>query len=99
MPTHTASPESDQLFDLHPHITVRETIGDLPSVRHDAGSLTMDDPSGPGNEFQKMMRKGCAAASNHKPRTIQPLQYQRQASLKPGDGLKQLPEHIRPRSG
>lgn len=66
---------------------------------HDAGSNKMDYACGPQNPFQQMMRNGNAVVSNHKPRKLQPTQYERLASLKPGEGLKQLPEHLRPRSG
>lgn len=99
MPTHTPSPRSDELFKLHPHVTVWEAISDLPSVQHDAGSSRMTYASEPRSEFQKMMRNGHKEVTNQKPRKLQPTQYERLASLKPGEGLKQLPDHLRPRSG
>lgn len=99
MPTHTSSPRSNELFKLDAHVTVWQAIGDLPSVQHDAGSSRMKYASEPQTEFQKMMRDGHKDVANHKPRKLQPTQYERLASLKPGEGLKQLPEHIRPRSG
>ena len=99
MPTHAATPPHDQLFTLHPHVGVWEAIGDLPSVRHDGGSTRMAYASEPQSAFQRMMRNGHQDVANQKPRKLQPTQYERLASLKPGEGLKQLPEHIRPRCG
>lgn len=99
VPTYISSPRSDELFKMHPHVTVWQAIGDLPSVQHDSGSNRMTYASEPQTEFQKMMRNGHKDVTNQKPRKLQPLQYERLASLNPGEGLKQLPEHIRPRSG
>ena len=46
-----------------------------------------------------LFRSGHTAVTNQKARKLQPTQYERLASIKPGEGLRQLPEHIRPRSG
>lgn len=99
MPTHAAKPPSDGLLGYNPYVTVWDAIGDLPSVPHDGGSSIMKYACGPTNNFQQQVRIGNEEISNHKPRTLTPIQLERLASLKPGEGLKQLPEHIRPKSG
>ena len=45
------------------------------------------------------MRNGSTTVTNHVARHLQPTQYERLASILPGQGLKDLPKHLRPKSG
>jgi DNA (cytosine-5)-methyltransferase 1 len=81
------------------HVTVWEAIGDLPSISHDDGRKTFKYRCEPFTEYQRNMRRGCTLVTNHTPRALAPTQYERLASLKPGQGYKELPNHLRPKSG
>ncbi len=98
-PTQAASPSNDLFFPTQAHVPVWEAIGDLPSVTHDGGDFKMAYASPPQSNFQQLMRNGSNEVINHKPRKLAPTQYERLAWLKPGEGLKQLPDHLRPNSG
>lgn len=98
-PTHHANPASDDFFALAKHVTVWEAIGDLPPVEHDSSACLCTYRCKPQSEFQLVVRGRQQKLQNHTPRKLQPIQYQRLASLKPGEGLKQLPKAIRPNSG
>lgn len=99
MPTHAATPPGGEWFALESHVKVWEAIGDLPPVTHDGGSVRMAYASDPQSVFQRMMRNGSPEVANQKPRRLQPTQHERLSSLAPGEGLKELPDHLRPRSG
>lgn len=98
-PTHARASDDGLLFPLPEHVTVWEAIGDLPPVKHGEGKPVCPYASKPFSDFQRLMRRGSSAVTNHVARKLQPTQYERLASLQPGEGLAQLPEHLRPRSG
>jgi len=81
------------------HVTVWDAIGDLPSVSHDDRRKTFSYSCEPFSEYQRDMRRGCMVVSNHTPRPLAATQYDRLANLRPGQGLKDLPCHLRPKSG
>jgi DNA (cytosine-5)-methyltransferase 1 len=80
-------------------VTVWDAIGDLPSVSHEDGRATHSYACEPLSEYQRIMRKGSDSVLNHSPRKLAEKQYERLASLAPGQGLKHLPEHLRTKSG
>jgi DNA (cytosine-5)-methyltransferase 1 len=86
-------------FDGRKRVTVWEAIGDLPSISHDNKERIFDYACEPFSEFQRIMRSGSSHVFNHTPRPLAPTQFQRLESLKPGQGLKELPPHLRPKSG
>lgn len=81
------------------HITVWDAIGDLPSVEHNESREVFSYRTPPFSEYQHRMRGEQKFVKNHKPRALASIQYERIASLQPGQGLKELPLHLRPRSG
>lgn len=81
------------------HVTVWDAIGDLPSVTHDDSRKTFQYACKPFSEYQRNMRRGRKLVTNHTPRPLAANQYERLASLSPGQGLKDLPDHLRPKSG
>ncbi|MGA8763642.1 MAG: DNA cytosine methyltransferase [Candidatus Sulfotelmatobacter sp.] len=101
-PTHI-KPNADapSLFGLEDwqHVTVWNAIGDLPSISHDDPRKTFPYSCAPFSEYQRNMRRGLNVVSNHTPRPLATTQYERLASLDPGQGIKDLPSHLRPKSG
>jgi DNA (cytosine-5)-methyltransferase 1 len=81
------------------HVTVWEAIGDLPSVPHDESRASFAYRCAPFSDYQRIVRRGRDVVANHAPRKLASTQHERLASLKPGQGLKELPLHLRPRSG
>jgi DNA (cytosine-5)-methyltransferase 1 len=51
------------------------------------------------NEFQRWVRGRSRAVHNHYDHPLQPKQRERYASIKAGEGLKDLPDRLRPKSG
>lgn len=98
--THSKNGTVDGLFPLYEHVTVWEAIGDLPSRRHGEGE---DDPcsyaSPPFSDFQRLMRDGNQMVTNHVARHLRPTQYERLASILPGQGMKDLPPHLQTKGG
>lgn len=86
-------------LDAQSRVTVWEAIGDLPSLAHHDKRQIFDYACEPFSDFQRMMRKGSSHILNHTPRALASTQHERLASLKPGEGLKELPAHLRPKSG
>jgi DNA (cytosine-5)-methyltransferase 1 len=96
-PTHTKPPENPELFpSLPPHVTVWEAIGDLPSLK--PGEQCHHYHFSSFSDFQKLMRIGQTKLFNHVARELKPKQYERLASLKPGQGHKDLPKHLQVKS-
>lgn len=88
------------LFALPSYVTVWDAIGDLPAKKH---TDNIDNPCEyacePFSDFQKMMRNGNRTVSNHIARFLQPKQYERLSSIEPGQGMKDLPLHLRTKGG
>lgn len=98
-PTHVPHGKSGSLFLMPERVTVWDAIGDLPSVKHGEGAETMPYASLPFSDFQESVRTRRKTVTNHVARFLQPTQYERLASLKPGQGLKDLPERLKTKGG
>jgi DNA (cytosine-5)-methyltransferase 1 len=98
-PTHASRSDEFFLFSTPRHVSVWEAIGDLPPLRHGEGRRICEYASEPFSDFQRLMRNGAKTLTNHVARKLQPKQYERLASLLPGQGLADLPKHLRPKSG
>lgn len=97
--THSNTSGND-LFGFPSHITVWDAIGDLPSRSHsDNDDNESEYHSRPFSDFQKLMRNGNKTVSNHFARFLQPKQFERLSSLEPGQGMKDLPAHLRTKGG
>lgn len=81
------------------HVSVWDAIGDLPSLAHGEGEDPVGYSAEPFSDFQRVVRDGRAEVANHIARKLRPTQHERLASIKPGEGMKDLPAHLRPKSG
>ena len=98
-PTHTPRSDDSFLFSIPTHVSVWEAIGDLPSLRHGEGKSICEYACEPASDFQRLMRDAGRTVTNHVARKLQPTQYERLASLLPGQGRVDLPKHLQPKSG
>jgi len=101
-PRQTHSLQNQQISligGLKPYISVWDAIGDLPSREHGDGSDVASYVCRPANEYQALIRGKNKTTKNHLAKHLQPVQYQRLAALEPGQGLKDLPEHLKVKSG
>lgn len=82
------------------HVTVKEAIDDLAYLEHGEGDTEQAYATQPNNDYQKIMRKDSnGLVTNHVAKTLKPLQLERLTSIKPGQGIKDLPDAIRPKGG
>ncbi len=98
-PTHSKTKDNSDLFAAEAPVTVWEAFGDLPALKHGTGVSPCAYPTEPQNGFQKWARQGSETIYNHVARKLQPIQFERLSSLEPGQGLRDLPEHLRVKSG
>lgn len=102
LPTHGSDPmSSSDLFSdpMSEYVTVWDAIGDLPSLEHGEGVDVTEYACAPFSSYQKMMRNDCGTVTNHIARALQSKQFERLNSLQPGQGLKDLPSHLRTKGG
>ena len=98
-PTHTVNGPQMSFTSKTGFVSVWDAIGDLPSVRHGQGTINANYVGPPFSEFQRLVRNGQQKVKNHVARRLRPTQYARLAALKPGQGLKDLPDHLKVRGG
>lgn len=97
-PTHV-SPGGSNLFSFSDaHVSVWDAISDLPSLEP-GEKYCGGYSSRPLSPYQKIARGTVTKLSNHVARVLQPVQLARYAALLPGQGNKDLPEHLRSRGG
>ena len=102
LPTHVQKPPNNTTSDLfyrNYHVPVWDAIGDLPSLRHGSGSEPCEYQFPPMNDFQARVRNKSGKVMNHVARELKKTQLERFASLKPGQGHKDLPRHLQVRGG
>jgi DNA (cytosine-5)-methyltransferase 1 len=98
-PTHFASKEGTLFANAaEAYVTVRDAIGDLPSLEHGEGESPTDYDKPATTRFQHVMRQHSKALYDHVARKLQDTQYQRLASIQAGQGAKDLPEELKPKS-
>lgn len=74
-------------------ITFATAVDDLPSVAMDAGEpLTFREP--PQNELQAYLRGNAKAVTDHYAVALSEIQFERVRGLRPGQTMKDLPEHL-----
>lgn len=101
-PSHFARQSEDlhfSLFEHRHHVCVWDAIGDLPNLEHGMGTQPCEYSSDPSGEFQMYVRNGEGTVMNHIARKLRPLQYERLSSLKPGEGYRELPNHLKTKGG
>ena len=74
-------------------------ICDLPPLENGEGYEPMTYSDDAQNEYQAIMRGENAVLYDHITRRLNDKQYARIASIGAGQGIKDLPAHLRPRSG
>ncbi|NJN94493.1 MAG: DNA cytosine methyltransferase [Anaerolineales bacterium] len=92
--------EVSTLFgDIKQYRSAWSAISDLPALENGEGYEPMEYDRGPENEYQAKMRQDAKILYDHITRTLNEKQYSRIASLRPGEGIKHLPEEMKPKSG
>ena len=74
-------------------------ISDLPVLENGEGYEPMEYNHQPQNEYQADMREDSHTLYDHITRKLNEKQFTRISSLGPGQGIKNLPKKIRPKSG
>jgi DNA (cytosine-5)-methyltransferase 1 len=74
-------------------------ISDLPVLENGEGYEPMKYDQQPQNEYQVEMRKDSEILYDHITRELNEKQFARISSLDPGQGIKNLPKKLRPKSG
>lgn len=100
-PNPTHSPENNlSLFENEKakYVTVAEAINDLPSLEHGEGKDQVEYHVLANNDFQILMRKNSEIIHDHVARKLADKQFERLNSIKAGQGAKDLPEHLKPKS-
>lgn len=88
------------LFEtIREYRTAWSAISDLPVLQNGEGYEPMQYELPPLNDYQEMLRAESDVLYAHVSRKLSPKQYSRISSIKPGEGLKDLPEELRPKSG
>lgn len=92
--------EAQTLFGtLQKYRSAWSAISDLPVLQNGDGFEPMPYQSPPLNEYQEMMREDSEELHDHVTRKLRPKQFARISSIGPGEGLKNLPDELRPKSG
>ena len=86
------------LFALPPFITVWDAIGDLPALNAGAGASPTEYGQPPESDYQKTMRADSPVLYDHVARSLRPTQLARLRAIKAGQGAKDLPPDLRPKS-
>jgi DNA (cytosine-5)-methyltransferase 1 len=87
-PTHLENP-----------VSAWQAISDLPILYDGEGSEPMNYTQEPTHPYQMMMRNPQKVIYDHITRKLQPLQFERVSALRAGQGMADLPAHLRPKSG
>jgi len=92
--------ENYNLFNpIKKYRTAWAAISDLPELENGEGSETLPYNKPPRNEYQAEMRLDSELLYDHISKKLNEKQLIRIASLKPGQGMKDLSPDIRPKSG
>lgn len=92
------SPQSS-LFQNLPWVSAYDAISDLPFIDMGEGTYEATHKAPPKNAFQEYARNGQTSYYNHVANVMKPTQRARMESIKAGQGLKDLPPELRPKSG
>jgi len=99
LPTHGDPAKAPSLFPVSPFVSVWDAIGDLPSLRHGESYENRPYSVSAFSAFQLRARQSSDVIVNHVARKLQSTQFDRLASILPGQGIKHLPDHLRPKGG
>lgn len=96
--THEDAEMGGDLFGLTPVVTVWDAIGDLPPLRAGEGESPMDYARPAATTYQAAMRSSTDVLYDHVARPLRPTQLARLRSITEGQGAKDLPDHLKPKS-
>lgn len=91
--------KESNLFCTSFHVNVWDAIGDLPNLQHDEGDNPCQYKCTAFSDYQKVVRNGSNLVSNHVSRPLRDRQFARLNSLLPGQGVKDLPDHLKVKAG
>ena len=91
--------ETHNKYSGRSHVTVWDAISDLRSLNSGSGVEIDSYITEPKNEFQEYVRNGSKGVFNHIAKKLSKIQMDRLSSLKPGEVIKNLPDHLRPKGG
>lgn len=97
-PTHQSRDQGGELFALPEYRTIQEALSDLPLIQ--SGQSSREYRCAPQNEYQALMRQNAPrelmdhSASSHGEAMLRIME-----ALPEGGLMKDLPEHLRPKSG
>ena len=98
-PSH-AERETTTLFGkMRQYNSAWSAISDLPSRGNGEGTEPDQYATPPQNRYQKTMRAESDAVYDHLARKLTEKQFRRLSSLNPGQGMNDLADDLRPRSG
>jgi DNA (cytosine-5)-methyltransferase 1 len=80
-------------------VSAWDAISDLPVVNQGEGYDGMPYDDEATNKYQKHMRESSSTLYNHIANIMQPKQTARIASIKPGQGLKDMPKELQVKGG
>ncbi len=98
-PTFGRNPVPTLFGEIKPYRSAWSAISDLPILQNGEGVEPMAYSCAPQNEYQTLMRQNSEMLHDHVTRPLREKQFRRVKSLKAGQGLKDLPEALRPKSG
>ena len=98
-PTHFDKPRQQLGLGVDDFVNVWDAIGDLPSLQHGQGKDPCEYACEPFSEYQKSHQNPSGEVSNHIARELRPIQYARISSLRPGQGIKDLPDSLKVKGG
>lgn len=91
-------PNGDSLFPttLLPPTTVREALGDMPSIPSNGGGQEMAYSKEPQTQYQAAMRDGADMLYNHECNGVTAVNLERLKHVKPGGSWRDIPFHLLP---
>mgnify|MGYP000935019896 CR=1 FL=1 len=98
-PLYSAKSETNLFEETKKYVSAWEAISDLPELENGEGANELSYDKLPQNEYQLLMRNGNTKLYDHITRELKGVQLERMKSIKAGQGIKDLPEKIRPKSG
>ncbi len=101
LPPPAFGPEQTNTFfgEIKQYHSAWSAISDLPVLKNGEGYEPLEYDQRPQNEYQAEMRKASALIYDHITRKLKEKQFARISSLAPGQGIKNLPKELRPKSG
>ncbi len=99
IPTHSSDSQSDLFGSTLKYLSAWDAISDLPTLENGEGYEPMPYGMTPQNAFQELMRQDIHILFDHVTRELNQVQFARVSSLKAGQGIKDLPDALRPKSG